>query len=456
MKRKTARISAFTLAVILCLGGGLCIWKWDTWFHNPPELPYATPHSPDRIILSLGEDARTERTVAWRCDTFLQAARVEYYALPDSNMPAVEPLYTADAIGTVVPSRAGKSAFYQARLGQLDSGHAYRYRVCCGNTHSGWHDFRIPPTHDTLDFLYIGDVQDKTDGNTGQFFHLLREAYPGTAFWAFAGDIIERPTDAYWSYWFSTMDSVTASIPILAATGNHEYLKGLPKMLDSRWTHTFVNPGNGPRGFEGQTYYIDFPNLRYIVIDTDGIQGPVSLWRHRKWLKAMLASNPKRWTVVMMHHPVHSVRSGRDNYYVRWTFRPLFERYGVQLVLQGHDHGYSRITTKTAEGGKTVPVYVVSSSSPKTYRIGFDPIHDRLGANLQLYQHIRITGDTLHYESRTYDHQLYDDLLITSSGKVIDRAGDIPEQLDYPFGDSPEEREKARAYEQEKNARQGR
>ena len=46
--------------------------------------------------------------------------------------------------------------------------------------------------------------------------------------------------------------------------------------------------------------------------------------------------------------------------------------------------------------------------------------------------------------------------IVTSSGTVIDRATDIPEQLDYPFGNSPEEREKAKAYEQEKNARQRR
>lgn len=445
--------TGIVLTAILCLGGGLCIWKWDTWFSNPPEQPYTTPATPDRIILSFGEDAKTERYISWRCDTVERDGRVEYGIITDSSNTENTTFRTIEAESAIVTSRAGKSAFYRVMLDGLCPGNTYRYRVTNDTLTSEWYTFQMPKDNDTLDFLFLGDVQDAGMAYSEKWFQQLHTNYPNTDFWAFVGDIIERPTDAYWSYWFGTMDGITQTTPILAATGNHEYLKGLPKTLDSRWTYSFVNPVNGPRGFEGQTYYIDFPNLRYIVIDTDGIQGPLSLWRHYRWLEEILKSNPKLWTVVMMHHAVHSVRAGRDNYYIRWTFRPLFEKYSAQLILQGHDHGYSRITTKTKTTTSTIPVYIVSSSSPKTYPIGFSPIHDRLGANLQLYQHITIKKDTLHYRSYTYTQELYDDLFITSDGQVIDNARNIPECLDFPFGNSSKEQKKSVSYNRQKSER---
>lgn len=436
-----------TVLLILGLGGGLCIWKWNTWFYNPPELPYTTPASPDRVILSYGEDTETERCISWRCDTAVRPAEVELFSDRDSNILRIP------ATGKVITSRAGKSAFYRASLDGLQPDNTYHYRVRSNDSVSSWYTFRTQDTRNGTNFLFIGDVQDKENGHSVDNFRLLHAAFPRAAFWAFVGDIIERPTDAYWKYWFNTMDGVTPSIPIVAATGNHEYLKGLPKTLDPRWTSTFVNPGNGPEGFEGQSYYLNFPDLCYIVLDTDGIQGPQSLYRHHRWLIDVLENNRKRWTVVMMHHPVYSVRSGRANYYVRWTFRHIFEKYHVALVLQGHDHGYSRISSRDKAGGTVTPVYIVSSSSPKVYAIGFDKIHDRLGANLLLYQYIQAGKDTLRYRSYTYGRELYDDLIITPDGRVTDCARDIPERLEFPFGTKKKDRERAAEYDRLKKQR---
>ena len=42
-----------------------------------------------------------------------------------------------------------------------------------------------------------------------------------------------------------------------------------------------------------------------------------------------------------------------NNLAVRWMFDGLFREYGVDLVLQGHEHNYARMTNKNDEGEMT-------------------------------------------------------------------------------------------------------
>lgn len=444
------------ISIILIAGCGLVIWKWDTWFSNQPEMAYTTPLGQDRIILSMGENALTTRRISWRCDTSLTRAYVEMVQANTTDT------IRYDAQGDIVSSRAGKSAFYRTEITGLIPDSIYQYRVVNERKQSrhtersDWYTFRMPQENDELSFIYLGDIQDPGNGKTGEQFKCIRRQYPDVDFWAFVGDIIERPMDNFWTYWFATMDSIAPATPIMAATGNHEYLKGLPKVLDPRWTYSFNNPENGPDGFEGQSYFVNFKDLCYIVIDTDGIQGPISLYNHRHWLENVLKNSDKKWKIVMMHHPVYSVRDSRNNYYVRWTFKPLFEKYGVNLVLQGHDHGYSRITTKTTEAQKIAPVYIISSCSPKHYTIGFDQRHDRLGANLDLYQYITIRKDTLDFKACTIDNEMYDHIQLLQNGEVIDKAIGWPEKLETSFGDSPKAQKKVEKYNRKVQERQSR
>lgn len=420
----------YLIPLILLLGGAtLTVIKWNTWFKNPPEAPYSTPSIPDRLLLTLDENSETSRHLSWRCDSIVTEARLELVKQ-----------HTTDTVkipvqGEVVSSRSGKSAFYNIQFPELTPGTTYFYRVVNQQKSSPWHTFHLPQKDGFTSFIFLGDVQDALHGSTKQLFQSIHQRYPDVDFWAFAGDVIERPMDTYWNEWFQSMDSIATLKPILAATGNHEYLKGVVKTLDPRWTFTFSNPHNGPEDFQGRTFFLNFNDICYIVMDTDGIQGPSSLYQHYVWMKKVLSASTKKWKILMMHHPVYSVRDGRNNYFVRYTFRSMLEEYGVNLVLQGHDHGYSRITTKTDDRQKTCPVYIVSNCSPKRYSIGFNPIHDRLGSNITLYQYITIQGDSLHYRSFKEDHTLYDDLIIVNDGQstqVIDRAAGIPESLDLP------------------------
>jgi predicted phosphodiesterase len=103
-------------------------------------------------------------------------------------------------------------------------------------------------------------------------------------------------------------------------------------------------------------------DLLVVGLDSNDVDDPAQ----REFLERTLAASPARWKIVAVHHPPYSAGYQGSSTEVREAFSPLFERYGVQLVLSGHEHDYQR----------SVPVngvvYVVSGGAARTRRTGED------------------------------------------------------------------------------------
>ncbi|MGV3760182.1 MAG: metallophosphoesterase family protein [Actinomycetota bacterium] len=84
----------------------------------------------------------------------------------------------------------------------------------------------------------------------------------------------------------------------------------------------------------------------------------------RAWLEATLRDSTARWKIVAVHHPPYSAGYQGSSDEVRERFVPLFERYGVQLVLSGHEHDYQR---SVEINGVT---YVITGAASGTRRTG--------------------------------------------------------------------------------------
>jgi 3',5'-cyclic AMP phosphodiesterase CpdA len=82
----------------------------------------------------------------------------------------------------------------------------------------------------------------------------------------------------------------------------------------------------------------------------------------RAFLVRTLGESRATWKIVALHHPPYSAGYQGSSRQVRAEFAPIFERYGVQLVLSGHDHDYQR---SKPIGGVT---YVVSGAASGTRR----------------------------------------------------------------------------------------
>lgn len=187
-----------------------------------------------------------------------------------------------------------------------------------------------------LTFLILGDIHSNL---TRDDYDLLAQRVPKADAVIQTGDWLERGQDYYRQLLFREWtQSGLNGLPVIACPGNHEYSKSLPKTLLPAWEETFYSASAD--GIPGVNYYIDFPAMRLIVIDTNPLNHIVYLTRALTWLRQAMYSAGDRYIVVLMHHPVISVAKGRFNPGIYIAFRHALGQ--ADLVLCGHDHSYAR------------------------------------------------------------------------------------------------------------------
>ena len=121
---------------------------------------------------------------------------------------------------------------------------------------------------------------------------------------------------------------------------------------------------------------------------------------------------------------MYSSALNRDNKKLRKYWKPLLDKFKVDLVLQGHDHVYAR---GRGPGEVDGPVYVTSVSGPKKYKLDRKDWMDRTGENIQLFQVISISGTVLSYKSITVTGEVFDAFdLVKKDGKPRELIDRIP------------------------------
>ena len=253
---------------------------------------------------------------------------------------------------------------------------------------------------DTLSFLLLGDIHNSLTNND---MSLLSERHPDIQFWAQMGDWMERPYMYYEQLMYqSLLGTRLDSLPIVAIPGNHEYLKGVVKTLPEQWKTIFPNPQNGPVRFLGTTYYVDFPQLRFIALDTDGLHRVSDYTQVAFWLKNTLRNAGKKFTVVMMHHPVYSFAQGRSNPLMWLAFHSAMRE--ADVVFSGHDHNYARHTEhyKARFWKKEEPtIFIGTNASTKKYPVKENNKYEASLSGEPVYEHIFVTPNTLHISTYT-------------------------------------------------------
>lgn len=94
---------------------------------------------------------------------------------------------------------------------------------------------------------------------------------------------------------------------------------------------------------EEEYYSFDYLNAHFIALSTELNKNEVEeqlrfvrndLWRTK-------ANQNIDWIIVFFHKPFYSA-SNTDLTNMRRTYHPVFENFGVDLVIQGHSHNYQR------------------------------------------------------------------------------------------------------------------
>jgi len=396
-------------------------WRNDDLREDPPS------EYPDRVILTCTSDPSISQAITWRTDASVRQAYVEITPAdpsPDFDENAVE--IRAETVRFETDRRVDH--YHSVNLAGLEPGTLYAFRVGGGDRWSEWFQFRTAsPGPEPFSFIYLGDAQNEV---LSHWSRAIRAAYadaPDARFMIHAGDLVtDGFCDRLWGEWFEAGGWIYAMMPSIPTPGNHEYDKDKKgATLTPHWRTQFTLPENGVEGLKEQCYYVDYQGVRVISLNSNE-----RIEEQARWLDAVLSNNPNRWTVMTFHHPIFSSSRGRDNEDLRRSWKPLFDRHRVDLALQGHDHTYARGRNLPADGDAQDPgggtMYVVSVSGPKMYDLTGDRWMDRAGQDIQLYQVISVTPDTLRYRAMTVTGDLYDAFdLVKREGAVnvlIDRA----------------------------------
>lgn len=131
--------------------------------------------------------------------------------------------------------------------------------------------------------------------------------------------------------------SALASLPVATTIGNHDSLTA-----DYKAHFNVPNPTKNGETKAGGDYYYSYGDALFIVLNTNNY----NVAEHEKTLKEAIASDKSaKWRIVTIHQDIYGAgkdHSETDGMILRTQLTPIFDKYDIDVVLQGHDHSYSR------------------------------------------------------------------------------------------------------------------
>jgi hypothetical protein len=428
--------TAFVLAAAACR---------NSWM--PP--PRATDTAPVRIVLGWAGDPATSQAVTWRTAAPVAAPQAQFGPAAPGCAGTRGPVRTVTAESRQIRIDERRTVtHYKAQFPGLAPGTTYACRVGRASSSSHWHCF-ITASADPAPFrfIYLGDAQNGLGRKWPRVVRAAFAAAPDARFIAHAGDLLDDGyDDGQWGAWVAGLGAKASEVPGIPVPGNHDVIRSPVRRVFAApdlWNAHFALPANAPadlRALAGQNYFVDYQGVRIVALDVNAFANEDFQESQRlrvqasqlKWLREVLGANPQRWTVVVQHYPVYSVVKHRDYAAMRRALGALYDEYGVDLVLQGHDHAYGRthkvFGSRLADPQAPGTVYAVSVSGSKMYAVTgrWTSLMARLHEGEPLYQVVSVDGDRLSYESREADGTSVDafDLIKTSGAatRYVDRA----------------------------------
>jgi hypothetical protein len=259
----------------------------------------------------------------------------------------------------------------------------------------------LPNKEGSLKFGVLGDfgTGSREQYQLGEQMAKLHARFP-YEFVVTVGDNIygsEGPQDFVRKFERPYKALLDANVKFYASLGNHDdRAQARYKLfnMDGRRYYTFKAPKEDARFFALES---DYPLPEQI-----------------KWLERELQDSNEKWKIPYFHHPLYSSgeRHGSD-VTLRKTLEPLFIKYGVSVVLTGHDHFYERVKPQNGI------VYFVVGSGGKLREGNIDP---RSGLTAKGFDDdlaflaAEISGDEMYFNT------------ISRQGTVID-SGVIPRRV---------------------------
>src|SRR5687767_5342229 len=209
----------------------------------------------------------------------------------------------------------------------------------------GAQDLRLPNKEGSVKFAIIGDSGQPGTGQTAVARQMAawRARFP-FEFALMTGDNLygsERPGDYDRKFARPYKALIDGGVKFYASLGNHDDAGQIQYKLfnmDGKKYYSF-KPKNGVRFFAIDSNYVDSKQL--------------------EWLDKELAASGSDWKIAFFHHPLYSSGATHGSADLqRELLEPVFLKYGVNVVIAGHEHFYERLKPQ-----KGVAYFTLGSSA---------------------------------------------------------------------------------------------
>ena len=353
-------------------------------------------------------DPTTTVEILWETTVRTTNAKIRFGTSPGSFGTTQSGfVYTSPPPDAGFGSSDNPAYMHQVDVCGLTPGTTYYYQVGGGATGSEiWSATQsfttVPAAGNPITVGVFGDARDLVTTWT-LVNQRMREAAPNLLL--VSGDIVDLgPVESLYSQWLDAIWKdpsgggtgffTLGQIIMVPVAGNHEN-------DSSQFFANFAIPGSG--SYAKQYTSFDVGNTHFVMVDDTPIsEFPDAPAAHAllAWLDADLAAaNADRakhpFIVEINHRGLYSTSNHATDFDViqaRKTMSPLFTKYNVNLVLNGHDHEYERSKPLTAgsppEGAPVVqptvaqgPTYVINAGAgADPYAVGTSAASYREGS----------------------------------------------------------------------------
>lgn len=322
--------------------------------------------TPRLVHLGLVGDPKTSVVAQWRTmDETTLASTVRLGV--GANLPASALTDVRTGLEFAYLSTGAQSVrMHQAHLCGLTAGTSYSYQVGSIDLAGVEHFSPVYTFHTAPDIVAHPDAQvvlafvgDSRGGYDvwQQLIAQIQQRTPDLVL--FSGDAVTFGiTQFEWEDFFQRAEPLFATVPVVAANGNHENNA-------INYYSQMALPG------DQQNFGLDY-GFAHLTVGNDTPADPTAITGafHDAIAAEFTASDAARWKVFMHHQPIFSASTKHgSSLTLQQAWQPLIDQHHIDLVLNGHDHDYEiskpmvGSTVASGPAAATATVYVVAGGA---------------------------------------------------------------------------------------------
>lgn len=313
------------------------------------------------VTTNPGEDAST--TISVNYHTYSTGSYIEYTLASDTEFTDAKIIRPTEKLWSIQGQKNANESdtFYtkpryscSATITNLSPCTKYHYRIVLGSDISAVYNFTTAGYTNNWSFVAFGDFQYQSNSMSHRMISLMEEIASNPPLAVAVGDMTD--TSGKESEWTWFLDNpVMQDLIYASAPGDHEYWAQYEKNVATKLFETpcvynavFNFPKNGAKEALNSNYYFYYNNVLFISIDTDDSDtvSSTKISQQIKWFRETLPklAGTYQYLVVFGHKSLNSAYSNDSRVYstLRPQWTPVFDEFGVDLVISGHDHMYSR------------------------------------------------------------------------------------------------------------------